>query len=362
MDIQGRPANNVPKLSYNLQSSSITETCENQMPVENHEISEHAKQGSSKPDIFASIAADCWSTYEKLTLNLKQGSGRPNTSNAADGLDPYENLTLNLKQGSDRPNTPASNAADGWDPYENLTLNLKQGSTTKHDVTTLDFGDQASLYKSSTDQTLVAQLAPVLSGGFHTPTTVRAADAAADGKPDVPAPTGYLEPAAEAAGKSKAEHWNPSKGDLNITDPSSWSKLQMYAGDVGRANHWDGKHQFEQINALRHALATAYITYVGGAAAALIAGDWHELHTAANDVAKFKPWSTKPQDIKDWKDHGIDINNNRAGAKIAQGILDKGGSWQDVENAVVDAVKHHLGKNGKIDEPAHRLHTFLGPH
>lgn len=109
-----------------------------------------------------------------------------------------------------------------------------------------------------------------------------------------------------------------------LLDPSSWSKLQMYAGDVGRAHGWDGHHQFEQINALRHALASAYVTFIGGASAAMLAGDWHELHTSIDDIIKGKPWSGSSQDMKDWKDHGIDINNNRAGAKIAQEIKDKG--------------------------------------
>ncbi len=180
---------------------------------------------------------------------------------------------------------------------------------------------------------------------------------------------GYGEPPADAANThKKADRWNPSKSDLNPLDPSSWSKLQAYAGDVGRANHWsqeDNKNHpgktFPQVNALRHALSSAYIAYHDSASAAIAGGLWHELQTGIVETSQGIPSSKKPQDIKTWKDHDIDINNNLAGTKIAQEILDKGGSWQDVENAVVDAIKHHLGKDGRIAQPTHQLHTFLGP-
>ncbi len=66
---------------------------------------------------------------------------------------------------------------------------------------------------------------------------------------------GYAEPPAEAAnGQKSSDHWSPSKGDLDTLDPSSWSKLQMYACDVGRASGWDSKHNHHETNALRHAL------------------------------------------------------------------------------------------------------------
>ena len=71
------------------------------------------------------------------------------------------------------------------------------------------------------------------------------------------------------------------------------------------------------------------------------------------------PWKTDKDSRHTWADHGVDINNNRAGAKIAQEILDRGGSWQDVETAVVDVIKQHLGKDGKIPQPSYQLHTFL---
>lgn len=171
---------------------------------------------------------------------------------------------------------------------------------------------------------------------------------------------GYLEPGAAAKGKAQKQpdHWNPSKGLLNPLEPSSWSKLQQYAGVLGRAHGWESKHRFDECNALRHALASAYIGYHYGAASAMAAGDWHELQTSIGDIWNKKPWSSNPQDIKDWKDHGKDINNNLAGAKIGQTIRDKGGSWQDVEKAVVDSVQH-LGKDGRIPQPNVRLYTFL---
>lgn len=171
--------------------------------------------------------------------------------------------------------------------------------------------------------------------------------------------TSYGEPPAEAATKAP-DRWNPSKGELNPLDSSSWTKLQAYAGDIGRANHWEGHKQFNQVNALRHALSSAYIAYHDGATAAIAGGLGHELHTGADDLGLGKAWSHDPKEIADWRDHSVDINNNLAGAKIAQEILDKGGSWKNVENAIVDAIKHHLEKNGRIAQPTHKLHTFLG--
>ncbi|MBZ0187084.1 MAG: hypothetical protein K8F91_12625 [Candidatus Obscuribacterales bacterium] len=83
--------------------------------------------------------------------------------------------------------------------------------------------------------------------------------------------------AAEAADGKTIEHWNPSKEPLNLLDKSSWSKIQMYAVDVGRANGWEGikgGDQWIKVNALRHALATAYITYNYGALSAISAGNF----------------------------------------------------------------------------------------
>jgi hypothetical protein len=171
---------------------------------------------------------------------------------------------------------------------------------------------------------------------------------------------GYLEPAAEAAGK-KQPHWSPDRGDLNIIDPSSWSKLQMYAGDVGRAHGWSKEHAgtFPQTNALRHALSTAYIAYRYTAAAGIGSGQYHELETGFKEVLAGVPWKNDLESKKTWADHSIDINNNLAGAKIAQSIFDKGGSWKDVENAVVEAVRH-AGNSGKLKQPDVTLHSFLG--
>jgi hypothetical protein len=299
----------------------------------------------------------------------------------------------------DRPENMSAIAASCW----TITEGQRAQKSTDKGVTSLDFGNQSRLYDTADSPVLVAQIDTVTPPeiGLRNLPPLRASDVAdvATGhnsetasvteqaltkagilpdstdllnslkaaqndngsnavKRDLPPAQGYAEPPAEAA--TKKDHWNPSKGDLNPLDPSSWSKLQMYAGDVGRANGWDGHHQFEQINALRHALASAYVTFIGGASAAMLAGDWHELHTSIDDMLKGKPWSGNSQDMKDWKDHGIDINNNRAGAKIAQEIKDKGGSWQDVEKAIVDAIKHRLGKDGKLKEPDYPLHTFLG--
>lgn len=181
------------------------------------------------------------------------------------------------------------------------------------------------------------------------------------GKSTPEAAAGYAEPPAEAANRKKnIERWNPSKGTLNPFDPSAWSKLQDYAGDVGRANGWSKEDDgtFPQINALRHALASAYITYNDSATMALTGGLWHEIQTGAKEVSQGVPWSTKPDDIHTWQDHNIDTNNNLAGAKIAQEIRQKGGSWQDVENAIVDAVKH-LGPNGRIPQPSVTLHSSI---
>ncbi len=173
---------------------------------------------------------------------------------------------------------------------------------------------------------------------------------------------GYAEQPIEAAnGQNIAGHWNPSKGDLSLLDPSSLSKLQMYAGDMGRANGWDQDHDgtFPRVHALRHTLSAAYITYRYSPSLAILSGDWHEIQTGASDVYPQKiPWSTKPKDIQTWKDHDIDLNNNLVGAKIAQEIRENGESWQDVEQAVVDAVKH-MGTSGRILQPNVTLHNFL---
>ena len=172
---------------------------------------------------------------------------------------------------------------------------------------------------------------------------------------------GYAEPPVEAATKHKQmSHWNPQRGDLNIVEPASWQKLQDYAGDVGRANGWRSEHKrtFNQINTLRHALSAAYITYHYGADCAMLGGDWHELETSVREIGKGIPWKTDKESIHTWQDHGVDINNIRAGAKIAQDIRGKGGSWQDVECAIVDAVKH-IDKDGKIPQPNVTLHSFL---
>jgi hypothetical protein len=93
----------------------------------------------------------------------------------------------------------------------------------------------------------------------------------------------------------------------------------------------------------------------------MVAGDWHELQTELKEIGEGVPWSIKPGDAKTWKDHNVDVNNNLAGAKLAQEILDKGGTWQEVEKAVVDAIQHHLGKDGRIAQTSYQLHTFLAP-
>ena len=167
--------------------------------------------------------------------------------------------------------------------------------------------------------------------------------------------------AAHAAGRTIKDHWNPDKGLLNLLEDGSWSKLQMYAGDVGRANGWEGINggdQWMKVNSLRHALATAYVTFNYGALTAVLAGDWHELETAFGEVGKGVPWSNNPEDKKTWNDHSTDIHNNLAGAKIAQQMINRGGSWHEVEAAIVKAVSQ-VGDSGRITHPNVQLRTFL---
>jgi hypothetical protein len=169
---------------------------------------------------------------------------------------------------------------------------------------------------------------------------------------------GYAEQQADAANtQKKPENWNPNKGLLNPIEPSSWTKLQQYSGDVGRANGWNSNN-FRETNALRHALSSAYITHNFGAPSAIAAGDFHEIQTGVLEMNKGLDKSKDPKDIQTWKDHDVDNHNNYAGAKIAQEIASKGGSWTDIERAVVEAVKK-VGADGKIQQPNGTLHTFL---
>jgi hypothetical protein len=91
---------------------------------------------------------------------------------------------------------------------------------------------------------------------------------------------------------------------------------------------------------------------------AISSGDMHEMQTGLDEIIHGVPWSNNPKDKSTWKDHDIDINNTLAGAKIAQSILEKGGSWADVERAIVNEIKH-LGPNGRIPQPNVTLHNFL---